>query len=371
MILLSISQTLTSLWGKAWPILLAILFFGLLIMIHELGHFFFAKLFKVKVNQFAMGMGPKIFSFGKKETEYSLRLFPVGGYVAMEGEDEESSNDRAFGQKKVWQRMLILAAGAMLNLILGFFLVIVMFAVTKDLLGSTIIHSFRDDVAVAKSQETGLAARDQILKINGKRVFADTDVFYMLMRDKDGVFDMQVRREGKKVDLKNVTFETEERDGKNTIIYDFKILGYKKEDVGFLGMLKTAAKESLSLGRVVWLSLFDLVTGQYGMSDLSGPVGTVNIVAQAANVRDEETGKRDFTPMLHMMALISINIGIFNLLPLPALDGGRLFFLFIELIFRKKVPAKYEGWVHAVGLALLMLLMLAVTFSDILKLIRD
>lgn len=341
--------------------MVAILFFGLLISIHELGHFAFAKLFKVKVNEFALGMGPALFKKKKGDTTYALRLLPIGGYVSMEGEDEESQDENAFNRKKVWQKFIIVAAGALMNLILGVVIVATVLSM-EELIGTNQILRFHEN---AVSEQTGLRAGDEILKIDGHRVFSDMDISFLMGRSDDGVFDMTVRRDGKKVDLKDVTFETE-KDGKYTLItYDFIIAG---EEPDVLNVFTNSFKRAASIGRLVWLSLFDLVTGQYGLTDLSGPVGTVNVIADAA--AEAAVSRDGLITALTLMAFISINIGIFNLLPLPALDGGRLFFLVVEGIRRKPVNPKYEGYVHAAGLVLLLLLMLVVTFNDILTIAR-
>ena len=347
-------------WGKVWPVLVAILFFGLLIFFHELGHFTFAKLFKVQVNEFAMGMGPTLFKFKKGETKYALRLFSIGGFVSMEGEDEESENERAFCNKPAWQRFIIIAAGGVVNLIMGAIIVAVMLSQT-NLIGLPEIHSFEENSVSSQYLQAG----DEIKKINGKRVYSEYDLSFLMARDKDGIIDFTVEREGEKVELNGVPFQTiKNQDGTITIIYDFIIRGVEP---GFLSVTKNAVLESVSIGRIVWISLLDLVTGQYGLSDLSGPIGTVSYIADAAQIATQQT---DYTYLFMLMAMIAINIGLFNLLPLPALDGGRLFFLAIEFVFRKPVPAKYEGWVHAVGMVLLLLLMAVISLSDILRLIR-
>lgn len=349
------------LWSKVWPFLVAILFFGLLISIHELGHFTFAKLFKVKVNEFALGMGPAIFKKKKGETIYALRLLPIGGYVSMEGEDEESTDENAFNKKKVWQKIIIVAAGAIMNLILGVVIVATCLSM-EDLIGTTQIVDFQEN---AVSQQSGLMVNDQIMEIDGHKVFSDMDISFLMTRSEDGIFDMTVRRDGKVVELSDVKFETTFEQGYAIIKYDFIILG---KEPTFLGVVINAVKQSISIGRLVWLSLFDLVTGRFGLSDLSGPVGTVNILADVASSAAQS--RANLISALNLMAFISINIGLFNLLPLPALDGGRLFFLLIEGIRRKPINPKYEGYVHGAGLALLLLLMVVVTFNDILNLIK-
>ncbi len=348
-------------WSKVWPYLVAIIFFGLLISIHELGHFSFAKLFKVKVNEFALGMGPAIFKKKKGETTYALRLLPIGGYVSMEGEDEESTDENAFNKKKVWQKFIIVAAGAIMNLLLGVVIVATCLSM-DDLVGTTQIIDFHEN---AISQQTGLKEGDVLLEIDGKKVFSDMDISFLMSRSDDGVFDMTVRRDGEKVELSGVTFDTQKQDGYTLITYDFIILG---KEPTVLNVISNAFRQTASIGRLVWLSLFDLVTGRFGLSDLSGPVGTVNILADVTSSAVES--KANLISALTLMAFVSINIGIFNLLPLPALDGGRLFFLFVEGIRRKPINPKYEGYVHGAGLALLLLLMVVITFNDIVNLIK-
>lgn len=351
--------SIAAVWGKVWPILIAILFFGLIIFFHELGHFLFAKLFGVQVNEFAMGMGPTLFKFKKGETKYALRLLPIGGFVSMEGEDEESENERAFCNKPTWQRFIIVAAGGIINLIMGVIIVAVMLC-QSDLIGLPEIHSFEEN-SVSNVQ---LMAGDKIKEINDKKVYSEYDLGFLMARDGDGTMDFVVERNGEDVELNGVEFQTYEKDGTVMIVYDFIIRGVEP---GFLSVAKNSVLQSVSIGRIVWLSLLDLVTGRYGLSELSGPIGTVEYIADAAQTATQEM---DYSYLLNMMAMITINIGLFNLLPLPALDGGRLFFMVIEMVARKPVPRKYEGWVHAVGLVLLLLLMLVISFSDIMRLIR-
>lgn len=354
-ILLSID--ILGIWNKVWPILVAILFFGLIIGIHELGHFLTAKLFKVKVHEFSLGMGPALFKKKKGDTSYSLRLLPIGGFVKMEGEDEESEDEGAFNKKKPWKKFIIVAAGAIMNLILGFIFVLILTCM-EDLIGTTQIHSFYDN---ALSQQTGLCEQDEILEINGTNIYSNRDISYAILRDDDGVYDFVVKRNGEKVELKDVKFETKPAEnGKNTIIFDFIIVGVEKNP---LNVITTAAKDTISIARLVWLTLFDLVTGHYGINDMSGPVGTVSIIADVT--KEAVATGTGFDMVVYIMALISINVGVFNLLPIPALDGGRLFFIVIEGIRRKPVPAKYEGMVHTIGIILLLLLMAVITFNDI------
>jgi len=353
--------SVAAIWGKTWKILLAILFFGIIVMIHEFGHFSTAKLFKVKVNEFAIGMGPALFKKKKGETLYALRLFPIGGYVSMEGEDEESEDERAFNRQKVWKRFIIVAAGAIMNIILGLIIVAVMLATSGELIGTNTIHSFTEN---AVSEQNGLKVGDRFIKIDGHRLYSDMDLMFLLSRSENGVYDLVVERDGEKVKLDDLQFETHEVEGITVITYDFVVVG---EEPTAFNIFTNTFKEAASIVRLVRLSLFDLVTGRYGLSDLSGPVGTINVIVDAT---EDATSEGDWDTLLLIMALITINIGVFNLLPLPALDGGRLFFMLIEMIRRKPIKPKYEGIVHGIGLALLLILMVVVTFSDIMKLVK-
>lgn len=386
-----------------FKILAAIFVFGIIILVHELGHFLMCKLMGVRVNEFAIGMGPKLLSFGKKETAYTLRLFPIGGFCAMEGEDEGAPtpsaiggnadraeedggepalpdeeeapaepDPRAFPNKKVWRRILIVVAGAAMNLVLGYVLLVAYYGIFtvpdasgKARFSSTIIASLPE---TAVSYQTGLRPGDEIVKIDGKRTVTDSDIVMIMQSDEDGIMDMTVRRavDGKKktVLLKGVQFQLEVgEDGKNRLIYDFKVLGIEKT---VWSTLVQAGKMEYSVATMIWRSLGDLITGKYGINDLSGPVGTMDIIGDAVAGANTSEG---MMTLIMLVVMITVNVGIFNLLPLPALDGGRLIFLLFEGIFRRPVPAKYEGMVHFIGLMLLLLLMVVVTFSDIWKIV--
>lgn len=337
--------------ASKWTILVAIFFFGIIVMVHELGHFTFAKLFKVKVNEFAMGMGPKLLSKVKGDTRYSVRLFPIGGFVSMEGEDEDSEDERAFNKKPCWQRIVIVVAGALVNVLLGLIIVAVSLSISDGLAGTNYVHSFVVDSKQVAEYE-GLKANDKIIKVDGRRVLYYSDIAYLLSRT-DGVTDFVVERNGEKIELTDVSMSP----------YQLVILGTDKT-AGTV--FRDTFKQSVSICRMVWLSLFDMVTGKYSIKDVSGPVGVVDFVSDATQ---ESVKTSDYSGLLTMMALITINIGLFNLLPLPALDGGRLLFLVIEFIRRKPVNQKYESLVHGIGMVILLLFMVAITFKDIYTLI--
>ncbi len=338
--------------------IIAILAFCVIIIIHELGHFVAAKLCGIQVNEFSIGMGPKLFRFQKGDTAYSLRLLPIGGFVSMEGEDGTSDNPRAFNRKPVWQRMIVIVAGAVMNLVLGFFVVLISLCMTENI-ATTTVSSFRD--ASVSSQQ--LQVGDRITKIDDMTIFTSSDIIYKLQNSPDKnvngnlVFDFTVERNGKKLLLEDVEFTTMTyEDGTNSIYFDFTVLPMEKT---FGSMISESFKESVSTGRLIIITLIDMMRGRYGMSDLSGPVGVVEVVSDSISY--------DWSIFFSVVSLITINVGVFNLLPIPALDGCRFLFLVIEAIRRKPLKPEVEGMIHFVGLAALMVLMLVVTFNDIFR----
>lgn len=342
-------------WSEVWPYLVAIALFLVLIIIHEFGHFIAAKLLGVRVNEFAVGFGPKILSKKRRETEYSLNLVPLGGYCAMEGEDEESGDNRAFCNKKPWRRFLIVAMGAVFNLLLGLIIVAIALA-PQERFSSTVVAEFK---AGAVSSESGLSVNDKIIAVDGRKIFSTYDLSYAFTNVKNGQVDITVERDGKKTELKAVTFNSEEENGISYLTVDFYVYGIEK-NIG--SYIKQTCATAASYCAVVWRSLIDLIGGKYGISAVSGPVGVTVAIGSAA--------KQSLENLLPIMALITINLGIFNLLPIPALDGGRLLFILFEMLFRKPIPQKYEAVVHAVGFAVLIGFMLLVTAKDIFGLIR-
>ena len=341
-------------WNNVWPYLVAIALFLVLIIIHEFGHFIAAKLLGVKVNEFAVGFGPKLFSKQGKETKYSVNLIPLGGYCAMEGEDEDSGDNRAFCNKKPWRRFIIIAMGAIFNLILGLVIVAITLA-PQEAFNSTVVAEFKEN---AVSSESGLMVNDKITEVEGRKIFSTYDLSYAFTNVKDGKIDMTVIRDGKRVELKDVAFNSSEEDGISYLEVDFYVYGIKKT-VG--SYIKQTFATAASYCAVVWRSLIDIIGGKYGISAVSGPVGVTAAIGSAAKV--------SLANLLPIMAIITINLGLFNLLPIPALDGGRLLFILIEMIFRKPVPQKYEAAVHAAGFAVLIAFMLFITAKDIWSLI--
>lgn len=347
-------STLISLLGVVVTILISLLVFGLLIFVHELGHFLTAKAMGVKVNEFAMGMGPTILRFGKKETKYAIRLLPIGGFVNMEGEQEFSDHERSYHKKPVWRRILIIISGAFMNILLGFLMLSIIFSFFK-VLPTTTIDSFKDESISSEYLQVG----DKIVSINGTKIYSYADIDFSIKRAKDTVYDIKITRNGKRILLEDVRLPSETNaDGLKAVERDF-YLGYTSKNV--FSVLKYAALNTVSIARLIWLTLIDLVTGNEGLKAMSGPVGVVGEIGKAAN--------SSIFDLLLLVSFMSINLGIFNLLPLPALDGGHLVFLTIEGIRRKPINPEHAGMVHLVGFALLILLIITVTFNDIVRLI--
>ncbi|MEG0570496.1 MAG: M50 family metallopeptidase [Oscillospiraceae bacterium] len=342
-------------------IIYTILIFGLIIFIHELGHFLVAKASGVTVHEFALGMGPTILKHQGKNTKYALRLLPIGGFVQMEGEDSQSDDEKAFCKKPIYKKMAIVVAGAVMNLLLGFVIMVVFYAATPivgdnetPLIGTTTIVNFKEDSA---SQQAGLKKGDQILKMNKTSILIYDDILFELARDEDGIVDFLVKRDGEKVSVPNVSFAKEGEGENMSINFDLIMKGVKPS---FAPVVKNASLYTVSLARNSWVSIGDLFTGKVGLTDLSGPVGVGKVVTQVAS--------NGLLNLLKITAFITISVGMFNLLPFPALDGGRFVFLIIEAIRRKPANAKLEGTINAIGLGLLMVLMLFVTLKDVIGL---
>ncbi|MBE6900114.1 MAG: RIP metalloprotease RseP [Ruminococcaceae bacterium] len=335
-------------------IVIAILLFGFMIFFHELGHFATAKWAGVKVNEFSIGMGPKIISKTFGETDYSLRLLPIGGFVAMEGEDDESEDERRFMACPVWKRIIITSAGAIMNLILGFAVVFVL-TCGQTLIGTTTVASFTEGASSAEFLEIN----DKILAVNGEKAGCDYDIVYSLIRDTDGVVSMDILRGGEKIHLDEVVFDTQEIGGTTSIVLDFSIYG---EEPDIFGKIGYSFRWTWSLVKLVWHSLGDIISGEFGLSQLSGPIGVTETISDAVKTTN-------YKSILLILAIVTVNLGVFNLLPLPALDGGRIFFMVIELFRGKPINQKVEGIVHTVGMALLMILMVIVAYNDIARLI--
>ena len=357
----------------------ALIVFSAVIAIHEFGHFTVAKLCGIQVNEFSIGMGPALWKKIYKGTQYSLRALPVGGYVALEGEEspesqqaEEARDEREaedenpvppeqrtgipLNEAPVWQRVLVMVAGAFMNFVLGFVVLVILVAAQEGAITSKTIYSIEDD---ALCGQTGLQAGDEIVAVNGRRCFVANDILYELVRTEAYRARFTVKRDGQKVELPDVQFDTwQDEDGQTHMTLGFTVYGIKKTP---LNVLKEAWNSTLYYGRIVFTSLEDLVRGRESINNLSGPVGIVTAIGQAASY-----GWQD---LLELLALITINLGVFNLLPFPALDGGKVVFLIIEGVTGHAVPEKLQGTLTIAAFALLFGLMLFATYNDIIRLV--
>ena len=322
-------------------VLFALLLFGVLVFIHELGHYIFARIFGVTVYEFAIGMGPKLLSVKSKKTgiAYSLRLLPIGGFVSMAGEDEETDDPNSIGKKPLWQRIIITAAGSFSNILLGIIVMGIMVLSTSQLY-STTVAGFPENGATSNSY--GLKEGDRIIAVGPRRV------------------DVKIIRNGEKMTLEKVHFPTYKQSGATFGQRDFYL---EKTGKTFGNIIKHTFYESGVTVRMVYDSLYDLITGKYGFNEMSGPVGITKVLAEA-------TQTKDYNYLTMLFIVLAMNLGIVYLLPLPALDGGRVFFMLIELVTRRKINPKTEGLIHFIGIILLLILMFAVTCKDIIYLVK-
>lgn len=348
-------------------IILAIIAFGILIIVHELGHFMAAKSFGVKVVEFSVGMGPRLLKKQGKETLYSLRALPVGGSCLMEGEDEETPDPRAFTAQKRWKRFIILFAGAFMNLLLGAIVVLVLVTQVKGFVGTTITELVDGFPSFgASSLEVG----DRIASINGEKLYYSDDFSTFLSLAKGAPVDIVVERDGKMLDLGKVPLAK----------HDYVVDGVTVNRYGVTfnqipatagEKVKYAGYTTMNFVRLIKVSIGMLVNGSAGVKDLSSPIGIVSAVNQVGQSKDLTTGEKLYN-IAYFFSFIAVNLAVFNLLPIPALDGGRIFFMLvsylIEKIIRRKLDPKYEGYVHAAGFVLLMGLMLVVMVNDVARL---
>jgi len=354
-------------------IIIAILIFGVLIATHELGHFTAAKLLGVKVNEFSIGMGPALWQSGRppeeegEKTLYSVRLLPIGGYCAMEGEDDDSADPRSFGRAAWWKRLIIMCAGAFMNFLTGVVIMAVLYAPATGFR----VEVYGGPIEGYNTEDCGLLAGDRFLSVDGHRVLVYGNARFYLDRAGE-TLDFVVERDGQRVELKDVHLPYQERTDEQGNFTRLRglTMGVTAEEAGFFDKLAYAWWTAVDFVRVVWISLGDMVTGAVGLRDLSGPVGIVNMMGEVGS--QSATAADAAWDLAYLAALIAVNLAVMNLLPLPALDGGRVFFLLLNGIlyglFRRRIDAKYEGYVHLAGLAALMCLMLAVTLSDVGKL---
>lgn len=343
-------------------ILIAILTFGILVLAHEFGHFITAKLSGVKVNEFSLFMGPAIWKKQKGETLYSLRCIPLGGYCAMEGEDGDSDDGRSFSKAKVWKRIVILVAGAAMNFVLAFLMMMLYVGLAyDDGLPTSKVVFIEENSPFAQQLQVG----DEIYAIDGNRVLVPGFELYFLDRDPDGIHDLVVIRDGKKVQLNDVVMKRDYEGEDGTLLYGFYIGGTEEKTIG--NVISLTWRECLNAGRLVWMSLGDLISGRESFKNVTGVVGVVDIVAEAGT--QSETVGIGLMFVLYAFAVIGVNLGIMNLLPIPALDGGRVVCLLVttaaEKILKRKIDPKYEAYLNGFFMILLIIFMLVITFKDV------
>ena len=348
-------------------IIFGIVMFGFLIFIHELGHFLAARTVGVGIYEFAIGMGPKIISKkGKDGVVYSLRLLPFGGFVSMHGEDDDQNNpneETSLAKKSILARFAVIGAGAFMNILFGIILAICLVIFGGSIYSTQIERfNFGDENGnlIDVQEYQGLKVGDEIIKVGKRTINVRHDLVYEAMNIADTPVDITVLRNGQRVVIKNFVFPTTVEKGIAFGNANFFLPTVLEKTVP--EVIKQAFCQSVAVMRMIWTSLIDTIRGKYGVEAVSGPVGIVGEI--------KETASFGFSALMFMVMIITMNLGIVNLLPLPALDGGRLFLLIIEAIRRKPINPKYEGAINFIGLAILMSLMVFITFFDVIKLIK-
>ena len=343
-----------------YTVLISILVFGLLIFIHEFGHYICARIFKVKIIEFSIGMGPKIIEYKSKKTDinYALSSIPIGGYVAMAGEDGESEDPNSFDKKPAWQRLIITVAGASVNIIAGFVVMLIYTCLVN--IGGTTVAQFVPQEETGfeiSSYDSGLREGDEIIAVDGKRVRISDELSYEIMRRGYEPITLTVVRGGEEMDI-TVEFPKIGESGQTFGCADFLVY---REEKTFFSVVSYAFSKGALLVRMCWESVYDLIVGRYTFEAVSGPVGISSAIGDAA--------KAGALQLLYLTALISINLGVMNLLPFPALDGGRLITILIEMITRRRIPPKIEGIINATGLFILLGFSAVVLVKDVIALI--
>ena len=343
-------------------LLLFVIILGVIVFVHEFGHFIFAKITGVYVYEFALGMGPKICGLKKGETDYNLRAIPIGGFCQLAGEDldddddKEVPKDRRLQSKKAWQRFLIMVFGPMNNFILA---VILLFFIALVVGGSTlkpVITSIEENSAVS---EVGMEVGDKILTINGHKIkYSDDISLYLAVANPSKVQTFKVKKENGDISTYKVKPKKIVENGTESYRYGIGI--QQEKTTGFVNAIIFTVQKTCSIFKQMFITVGYLFTGRIHLNQLSGPVGIYSVVGQQRSA--------GFANLLYLMAFLSINVGFINLLPIPAFDGGHILFIIIELIKGSPVKPEIENKIHTVFLILLLILMVIITFNDILRL---
>ena len=340
---------------------IALLVFSFLILIHELGHYLFARLFKVTIIEFSIGMGPKLLQKKSAKTgiNYAISAIPIGGYVAMAGEDDETDDPNSFEKKPAWQRLIITLAGATVNVVAGVIAMLVL-AIINPFGGTTVANFISTDKSGYEitTSEQGLMQNDTIIAVDGKQVNIADELSYEIMRRGNKPVELTVIRNGETVTLTGIQFPMQSEAGQTFGVMDFQVYRSEK-NIG--STISYTFSKSVLIVRMCWESIYDLLTGRYTLAAVSGPVGISTTIGDAF--------KAGLSTFFYIIALISMNLGVMNLLPLPALDGGRTVMLLVEIVTRRRIPQRIEGMINAVGFALLMALSVIVMIKDVFQLI--
>ena len=349
-------------------VIFGILLFSILIFVHELGHFLTAKAFGVQVNEFSMFMGPTIFKKKIGETLYSIRCIPIGGFCAMEGEDQDTDNPRSFQKAAWWKRLIILVAGAGMNFLIGLVFFAIVYIPVQQVV-SPVISEFTD--CCTFNGKDGLQVGDEIYSIDGERVYTGSNVTMLLSLNSTGKHDVVVIRDGQKLTFNDMDMAHKhaEEDGKE---YSHYGISMSVEDASFTVKVREVFYTMVDNVRSVRLSLQMMITGKVGFSDMAGPVGIVGMMSEVAAT--SPTFWAAVLNLLYFGGFLAVNLGVMNLLPIPALDGGRVVALLlttaIEGITKKKINPKFEGYIHGVGMILLLALMAVIMFKDIFTIFK-
>lgn len=326
---------------------MTILVFFIVVLVHEFGHFIVAKLSGVKVHEFAIGMGPKIFRTNKGETDYTLRLLPIGGYVRMEGEDEDSTDERSFGRKSIGARIAIVVAGAFMNFVLA----IIVFTIHSYSLG-TPTTTIGKTIENMPAQISGIEAGDKILSINNNRINSWEDVTKEVGKSDNKNINLKILRNNKE---KDITIKPVKNEKENRFVIGIE----PKVEKSITKSIKNGFENLTLVIKMMLEFITRLFQGNVNKNEVAGPVGIIYTVNEAS--------KHGFMYVLFFTGLLSVNLGVFNLLPIPALDGSRVMFLIAELLRGKPIDPNKEGAIHMIGFAILLIFMIVVTYNDIIK----